>query len=55
MAQVHAGDVDARLDDGAERLVAGCRGPEGRDDLGSSHGGGGDPSMGGGGRNDGSS
>jgi hypothetical protein len=38
VTQVHPSDVHARLDDSAEGLVTRRRGPEGRDDLGSSHG-----------------
>ena len=37
VAEVHARDVDARIDDRPDLLVARCRRPEGGDDLRSSH------------------
>src|SRR5690606_5335549 len=37
VAQVHAGDVDAGIDDGSQVLIARRGGPQRRDDLGSSH------------------
>ena len=35
--EVHAGDVHARLDEGADALLARDSGPEGADDLGAAH------------------
>ncbi len=37
VAEVHARDVDARIDDRPDLLIARCRRPEGGDDLRSSH------------------